>query len=569
MKCFLLILLFTFWKFPYNPRIDADYFSAPVKIPLYLAGNFGELRANHFHSGIDIKTQGRTGIPVYAAAEGWLSRVSISPLGFGLAIYIDHPNGYTTVYGHLDCLRDDLKEFARNIQYEKQSFAIDVPVPKGLFSFEKGELVAYSGNSGSSGGPHLHFEIRDTDSEHPINPLLFNFKIADSSAPKIYSVLVYPLSGDALVAGKTTPQRYETVFQNGAYQLKDNPVINVAGQVGFGIQALDFLDGSTSKCGVYDIQLSVDDKPIYEFKMNELSFDESRYINSHIDYAHLQQYGRRYHKNWLEPGNELNNYPVLENKGKIDIEAGETYRVSYLLKDAKGNSSQLKFQIFGKPAGQVRAAQKGIAIAYNSDTEINKENASLEFESGSFYSDVILNYAEKPAANGFYSPTIQLQPTEVPVHRFFKIRLKTVNLPENLQPKVLIAAIDPKTGKRSSLGGNYKNGWVETKARQLGNFAVTTDTKSPTITPLNIQNRSTLTNNSKISFKLADDLSGIDSYRGEIDGQWVLFEYDAKNALLEYSFDPKRLQLGKNHALRLMVKDAVGNEKTYEAKFYR
>ncbi|MFV0377928.1 MAG: M23 family metallopeptidase [Mangrovibacterium sp.] len=569
MKCLLLILLFTFWKFPYNPRIDADYFSAPVKIPLYLAGNFGELRANHFHSGIDIKTQGRTGIPVYAAADGWLSRVSISPFGFGLAIYIDHPNGYTTVYGHLDGLRDDLKEFARNIQYEKQSFAIDIPVPNGLFKFEKGELVAYSGNSGSSGGPHLHFEIRDTDSEHPLNPLLFNFKIADSSAPKIYSVLIYPLSNDAVVGGKTTPQRYETVFANGTYRLKDNPVVSVAGQVGFGIQTLDFLDGSTSKCGVYDLQLAVNDEPVYEFKMNELSFDESRYINSHIDYAHLQQYGRRYHKNWVEPGNHLNNYPVLENQGKIETEAGKTYHVNYLLKDVKGNSSQLNFQVLGQAAGQARAAKKGIAIEYNSGAEIEKANASIAFESGSFYSDFILNYAEKPATTGFYSPTIQLLPSEVPVHRFFKLRLKTNGLPENLEGKALIAAIDPKTGKRSSLGGSYKNGWVEAKARQLGSFAVTTDTNAPTITPLNIQNRTTLTNKNKISFKITDDLSGIDSYRGEIDGEWVLLEYDAKNALIEYHFDTKRLQLGKNHELTLIVKDAVGNEKTYEAKFYR
>lgn len=569
MKSLLLILLFTFWKFPYNPRIDADYFSAPVKIPMYLAGNFGELRANHFHSGIDIKTQGRTGIPVYAAAEGWLSRINISPFGFGLAVYIDHPNGYTTVYAHLDQLRDDLKEFARNIQYEKQSFAIDIPVPQGLFKFEKGELLAYSGNSGGSGGPHLHFEIRDTNSEHPINPLLFNFKIADSLAPQIYSVLIYPLSNNSLVNGKTTAQRYETVFVNGSYQLKDHPVISAGGQIGFGIQALDFLDGSSSKCGVYDMQLTVNDQTIYEFKMNEFSFDESRYINSHIDYVHLQQFGRRYHKNWLEPGNELNNYPVLVNEGRVETEAGKTYQVSYALKDAKGNSSHLNFQVLGKPTGQSRSEKDGIAIAYDSGVEIEKGNASAHFDRGTFYSDLKLNYSEKPASTGYYSSVIQLRPSEVPLHRFFKLRIKTNGLPESLQSKALIVAIDSKTGKRSSLGGSYKNGWMETKARLLGDFAVTTDTKAPVISPVNIQNRSTLTNKNKISFKLSDDLSGIESYRGEIDGQWVLFEYDAKNALIEYSFDPKHLQLGRNHELKLVVKDAVGNESSYEAKFYR
>ena len=569
MKFFMFLLFFVFLKFPYHPHIEADYFAPPLKIPLYLAGNFGELRSNHFHSGIDIKTQGRTGLPVYAAADGSVSRINISPVGFGLALYIDHPNGYTTVYGHLDHLRDDLAAYAKNIQYENQNFAVDIPVPPGKFKLSKGELIAYSGNSGSSGGPHLHFEIRDTGSEHPINPLLFNFKIADQLAPKLYSVLVYPLSNKALVAGKANPQRYETVVNDNTYQLKDSPVITVSGEIGFGIQTLDFLDGSPSKCGVYEIDLRVNGELIYSFKMNEMSFDESRYINSHIDYGYLYNYNRRYHKSWVEDGNRLNNYPVLEHKGIIEPENGKTYTVSYLIKDAKGNSSRLNFLVLGQAAGPQRPDPAGIPIRYNADKLVQGPHVTAQFEEGTFYSDFMLDYKEKATAKSLCSPVIQLHQADVPVQKYYQLKIKPEGLPAELESKALIVAIDPQSGQKSAIGGSFNDGWVETLARQLGSFAVATDTQAPTITAVNIQNHSTLTNRNKVSFKLNDDLSGISTYRGEIDGQWVLFEYDAKNSLLEYRFDPQRLPLGQIHRLKLTVADAKGNESVYNAKFYR
>lgn len=569
MKKVLLILLFSFWKFSYNPKIKADYFDPPVKIPLYLAGNFGELRTNHFHSGIDIKTQGRTGIPVYAAAEGEASRISVSPVGFGLALYINHPEGYTTVYAHLERLRDDLRDYLRTLQYEQQTFALDVAVPPGKFKFEKGELIAYSGNSGGSGGPHLHFEIRDTDSEHPINPLLFNFRIADNQPPKLYSVLVSPLSDDATVAGKRSAQRYETVLANGTYQLKDNPAVTAAGEIGLGIQTLDFIDGTTAKCGVYQIDLSVNDELVYRFKMNELNFDENRYINSHIDYSYLYNYGRRYHKNWVEEGNNLNNYTSLEDRGRISIEEGETYNIGYVITDANGNTSRLNFTLTGTKPATPASPAKGIAIEWNSDCEIEKNGLVVRFESETFYSDFVLDYGEKPGDATCYSPIFRLHRPEVPVHRFYALRLKAVNLPAKLQPKALIVTIDPKTGKRSAIGGSYRNGWVEAQVRQLGSFTIATDTKAPTIAALNIQNHNTLTNKNKISFKINDDLSGIASFRGEIDGQWVLFEYDPKNELLEYRFDPRRLKMNQTHQLKLTITDAVGNANSYEAKFFK
>ncbi|MCW0481757.1 M23 family metallopeptidase [Gaoshiqia sediminis] len=569
MKRYTFLLFTLFFKTVFSQAPALDYYSAPVKIPMLLSGNFGELRSNHFHSGIDIKTNGQNGVPVYPAADGEVSRIYISPGGFGLALYIDHPNGSTSVYGHLQKLRDDLAAFAKSAQYEKESFAVDLLVPKGKFKVRRNEIVAYSGNSGSSGGPHLHFEIRETSTQQPLNPLLYQFNITDKMPPSILSVMLYPLSADAHINGKSHAQRFETVFYNGAFHLKNNPVITVFGKVGFGLQALDYLDGSWSKCGVYEIGLSVDGKQIYTFRMDKLSFDETRYLNSHIDYGHFQKYNRRLHKNWIEPGNKLNNYPVLENQGKAMLDDGKIHEVSYLVKDVKGNSSRLTFKVQSKPTKISQPEKEGILIPFNKSYSLEKAGLEASFKPGSFYSDLRLDYQEKPSNNLYYSSIFKLHNNEVPVHDYFRLKLKAVKLPNELQDKALIAAIDEKTGKKWALGGNYENGWVAANIRQLGSFAIAVDTIAPTITPVNIKNKTILTDKNKISFKIGDDFSGIESYRGEINGNWVLFEYDAKNRLLEYYFDPQRMEFNKKQHFKLVVSDAKNNRATYEASFYR
>ncbi|MGD9557329.1 MAG: M23 family metallopeptidase [Mangrovibacterium sp.] len=566
MKIIITLVLVALLKTAPGQVPDPDYFGPPVKIPIVLAGNFGELRTNHFHSGIDIKTQGRTGLPVYAAADGVLSRISISPVGFGTAIYVDHPNGTTTVYGHLEKLREDLQAYARSVQYDEESFSVNISVPKGKFRVQKGELIAYSGNSGSSGGPHLHFEVRETKTEKPLNPLFYNFNVKDDKAPTILSVMLYPLSESAHVSGKSYPQRIDVLPLQGTYRLKSNPVLNVYGQIGFGIQAVDYLTGSLNKCGVYEISLLVDNKAVSVFRVDKLDFNESRYINSHIDYAHYQKYHRRLQKSWIDPGNHLNNYPVAENKGKVWLSDGKTHEIKYVLTDVKGNKSQLAFNVISKPMAVTPAEKKGIPVSYNDSFSIDEEGIEADFEAGSFYDDSRFDFQRLPAAAGLYSPVFKLHGEEIPVHKYFDLSIKPVNLPAHLKDKALIAVIDPKTGRKYALGGEYSFGWVEAKARQLGNFAVAVDTVAPTITPVNPTSGSTL---SMLRFKIRDDFSGIGSYRGEIDGEWVLFEYDAKNHLIEYHFDPERMKTGKNHQLRLTVQDAKGNTKIYGTNFFR
>lgn len=548
---------------------DREYFRSPVDIPILLSGSFGELRSNHFHSGIDIKTQGKNGLPIYAAAAGDVSRIYISPAGFGLALYIDHPNGQTTVYGHLLSFREDIQAYAREIQYERQSFAVDLAVPKGTFRVEKGEQIGLSGNSGSSGGPHLHFEIRNTESQNPLNPLLFNFPVTDNMKPKILSAAIYPLSDDAHVAGGSSERVIETVYYDGAYHLKGNPTFSVYGDIGFGLQALDYLDGSWSKCGIYEIKLAVDGDPVYTFLMNELSFAETRFLNSHIDYSHYRQHYRRLQKSWVDPGNKLNNYPLLVNRGVVNLSDGQLHQITYEIIDTYGNTSTLAFRVQSKAVSLARLEKTGRLIRHDEKEDFETAGLQALFMPGTFYSDFKLDFETKPANNLYYSPLYQLHNDRTPVHNSYLLKLKADGVPDSLKAKSLIAVIDEKSGKKWSMGGNYEDGWVMARVRQMGTFAISVDTVPPTIRPLSIVNQNRLTEQHQIRFKIDDDFSGISTYRGEIDGQWVLFEYDAKNSLITYEFDKERFQFGKNHLLQLTVTDSKANTTRYEATFYR
>lgn len=564
LSSLLVISHFTFAQFN-----DRDYYQSPLDIPILLSGNFGELRANHFHSGIDIKTQGRTGLPVYAAASGDISRIYVSPFGFGLALYLDHPNGTTTIYGHLLSFRDDIQEYVQHIQYERESFDVDLSVPKGTFRVEKGEQIALSGNSGVSGGPHLHFEIRDTKSQHPLNPLLFKFQVEDNIKPKILSVKIYPLSDDAHVYGKSGEQLIETVYYDGAYHLKGNPVVPVYGDIGFALQAIDYLNGSWSKCGIYEIKLTVDNKPVYSFLMNELSFDETRYLNSHIDYGHYRNHSQRLHRCWVEPGNKLNNYPVMENRGIVNLSDGELHHIAYEISDVYGNKSTLAFRVQSKKAQVPKREKPGRLIRFSEETDFDTVDFNAYFMPGTFYSDFNLEFNTKPSNNLYYSPIFQLHHDRMPVHQSFLLKIRADGVPDSLQDKALVAAIHDPSGRKWSMGGNYSDGWVMARVRQMGSFAISVDTVAPVIRPLSIQGQSRLTEQNRIRFIIDDDFSGISEYRGEIDGQWVLFEYDAKNKLITYRFDKKRFQFNKNHELKLKVTDKKENEAEYRATFYR
>jgi len=572
MRRLLIILLFlaiglAAFSQPFD-KIDPYYYTVPVKIPAFLAGNFAELRPNHFHGGIDIKTQGKTGLEIDAAADGFISRITVSPTGYGRALYIDHPNGTTTVYGHLESFAPQIDEYIRNIQYEKETFTIDQTVPHGLFPVKKGEQIAKSGNAGSSAGPHLHFEIRRTKEEIMLNPLMFNMPVKDKLKPIIQALMVYPTSDESSVAGKQTPQKFEIIkTPNNGYQLKVNQPISVYGKIGFGVQSVDLLDGSPNRCGIYSIKLSVDNQLIYSFTLDEVPIGETKYVNSQMDYALAMRSGQRLYRTWMEPGNKLQIYDTVENRGIFDATDGKSHIVKYDISDVYGNSSSLTFKIQSKEVKVNPIPAKGELFKYNKHNQIKDEGIKFSIPEGALYSDVDFQYKKKPALSKFYSPVFQLHNGQVPLHFACTLRIKAVNLPENLQSKVMLAQIDPTSGRIYSATGKYDDGWVEGNIRTLGSYALAVDTEAPKIVSLNVADKNGKKDTSSLRFKITDNLSGIETFRGTIDGKWVMFEYDLKNNLLSYTFDKTRFKFGGSHQLNLEVTDFKGNTSTYKTNF--
>ncbi len=550
-------------------KIDPDYYMIPVKIPVFLAGNFAELRSNHFHAGIDIKTQGRTGLPVYAAADGYVSRIVISPTGYGRALYIHHPNGTTTVYGHLESLAPAIDEYIRTIQYEKESFAIDQSVPEKLFPVKKGEQIANSGNAGSSGGPHLHFEIRRTKQEILLNPLMFNLPVKDKTKPLIQALMVYPISDDASVSGKQIPQKFDVVASGNGYQLKINQKIPVFGYIGFGVQTVDLLDGMPNKCGIYAIKLTIDNVLVYSFTMDDLPIVESKYINSHMDYSRAISTGQRFYRTWLEPGNKLDIYNYVEKRGIFDASDGKVHQVNYEVSDVYGNSANLSFQVQSKEFKVTPVEAKGILFRYDRNNEIDNDELEFSVPEGALYSDVDFQYKKKPALPKFYSPVYELHNSSVALHFACPLKIKASDLPKRLQDKVMLAQINPATGKIFSATGKFEDGWVEGNIRTLGSYALSVDTIAPQIVLVALADKKKQQQSNSLKYKITDNLAGIETYRGMIDGKWVLFEYDLKNNLISYTFDKSRFQFGKNHTLILEVTDYKGNSSTYKANFYK
>ena len=545
-------------------------YSSPVKIPLFLSGSFAELRSNHFHSGIDIKTRGVTGIPVYTVADGHISRIVVSPAGYGLALYIDHPNGTTSVYGHLERFRDDIARYVKDIQYERESFRVDLSIPKNTFPLKKDEFIAYSGNSGSSGGPHLHFEIRDSKTQEPLNPLHFSFPVKDNIPPRIYSLMIVPLNPFAHVDFHAEKRTWPVVYENGRYLLKNNPIIPVYGMIGFAIEGNDFFDGSNNKCGIYSIKMYWDGELFYSFRMDRFSFDETRYLNSHIDYEAYIHTGSRYHKTWTDPGNRLRIYDYLRSNGAVRVTDGNIHFVKIELADLQGNKSVLDFRVESKYGKVEQEPASGIQLLkFDQANRFRKDSVRIDFQKETFYTDVDFIWRTIPSGENLLSDIHVIHKTSVPLHKSANLSVRTETVEQKHREKALLVRVDTLSGKIASAGGVYRNGWVTGDISTFGNYAVALDTLPPRIEPLSIRDRSSLTETSRIRFRISDDLSGVKNYTGTINEKWALFEYDAKTNMLTHYFDPDRFDFGKRHRLVLTVTDNKDNTNTYEASFWK
>ncbi|MFC4211438.1 M23 family metallopeptidase [Pedobacter lithocola] len=542
-------------------KYPLTYFRQPLDIvPPALAGSFGEIRGNHFHSGIDFRTNQREGYPIYAVADGYVSRLRVQNSGFGQALYINHPNGFTSVYGHLQRFAPKIALLVKKLEYDKKSFEIDEFPNETLIPVRKGEVIAWSGNRGSSGGPHLHFEIRDTKTEETINPQFFGIDIPDNIPPVIYSLYAYRLNGK--VFNESTPKQAIPISgSNGTYKAA---AIGLTGEVGFGVVTTDRHNGLSGTNGVYSIQLELDGKMIYTSALERFAFEDSKAINSHIDYPTYLNTKRSIQKSFIEPGNPLSIYSNLVNNGKINFNDGALHQLKYIITDSKGNSSTLSFSVQAGSAPVTSAVvPSGIIYPYNKVNEFNTDDVKVVFQKGTLYNDLNFMYKKLPKLMGnAYSSLHQIHNRYTPLHVGFDLWIKADNLPEYLRSKALIAS-----SSGSSQGGSYDNGYVKATPRNFGSYYIAVDTIAPRILPVNISDGKNMAGVSKILFKLSDNLSGIKSFNGYIDGQWTLMEFDTKTATLWHSFD-ERTSAGK-HTLELVVIDMKENTRKYTITFYR
>ncbi|OQC64761.1 MAG: Murein DD-endopeptidase MepM [Bacteroidetes bacterium ADurb.Bin008] len=565
-----LLMALPFFTIGQNAEKIYDLFP-PISGPLYLSGSFGEIRTNSFHGGIDIRTGGKIGAKVFASESGYISRIRVGGTGFGKAIYIQHPQGITTVYAHLNHFSQRIDEFVKEYQYRQKSFEVDIYLKPNDIKVKRGEQIAISGNSGSSGGPHLHYEVRQTDEQIPVNPAFSNLPITDTIAPVVNAAWIYPLDSTSIIDTKSKKKELLVQAKGSGYIVKDT--IKAIGPVGLGIKAYDFLSGGSLRCGVYSISMEVNGNSVYHFNVNRFSFSEVRYANSHIDFEERQLTGKRIHRLFLDPNNRFSGYNGVVNGGQINVEKDSLYNIIIVVADAYGNKTNMSVSIKGvHPNGlqanveHPRDTQVFPYWLFYEENVLTHELFSVKMPSNALYNNISFSYGVSDRIPTSFSHVIHVHNRFTPVHKAYDLSIRCDSLPEKYQKKALICSIG-EDGKIEAVGGWYSNGMVEANPNFFGNFTVMADTVPPKVTPLNISNGKDMGKEKSIRFQVEDDLSGIAGITGTIDGQWALFEHDPKNKLVFYEFDAKRLTSNGKHSLQLTVVDQKGNAKIFSCNF--
>ncbi len=559
------------------------YFRNPLDIPIFLAGNFGECRPGHFHSGVDIKTLGKEGQPVHAAADGYISRIKMEKGGFGHGLYITHPNGYTTLYAHLSDFTPALQKYVKKEQYEKKRWDVDIQLSPDQFPVKKGQQIAWSGNTGASTAPHLHFEIRNTKTEHPLNPELFGLAIVDNIAPVPSDLAIYDLSGSIyenapfIVSIRKKGAKYflDTINENegsasNATYVSSDTIIADATMLGVGLNVNDFMDGSDNTLAFLTAQLFMDDNLQCEIRLDDIGYDETRFINAYSDYK-----TKEFNRKWVQclfklPGNHLDGiYQFLNSdKGRIRLTDNSIHKIKIVVTDDKNNITTLLFYI------RRDSEELGTRHNYPPDIEpikfyVNKENnfknanVAFSLDSKQLYDDVDFVFNETPYPQG-YSNEYRLHYSFVPVHHYFELQIKPNKpIPFDLRSKIVMMYTDDRDidGRAASF---EDNGWYKAKVRNFGTYWLDVDTTAPVIYSMQ-KSGANLSRAKQIAFDVKDDKTSVKNFSGYLDGKWICFEQHGDSFF--YKFD-EHCPKGK-HKLVFKAEDENGNTATYNLAFTR
>ncbi len=502
-------------------------YRSPVDIPILLAGNFGEVRNNHYHAGLDIRTQQQEGLPVHAVADGYLSRAKIAGAGYGKVLYIAHPNGQTSVYAHLREFNGNIADYIRSQQFAQEKSEIELFPPADSVKVYAGQVIAYSGNTGSSAGPHLHFEIRDTKTEEVINPQLEGFRIPDNVPPDVSAITVFPLSPGGKVNGSPEPKTFYVSAKNG-YTIAEP--IQALGQIGIGASATDRATGSANANGVYSLALFMDSVMHYSQKLDRHVFTEARCINALTNYAEKLSGKSSVQKLFASGCVDFSG--IEKGPGILSQADFESHPVSVIVADIEGNFREIKMKVVFSPLQKTDRLLGGKLLSCSTAGFYKDKDLDILFPEHTLFDtlDFSVQTLPKPSTSAL-TPEYVLASRFIPVYNLFSLTINCPNIPVALREKAVIAYKDRGTTWISE-GGTLRGDEITQKVKRFGSYTVMLDMLPPKIAPLNNLGKNAITENTELVFRISDNFSGIVSYRVEVNGQWVLTEFDSKKARL-------------------------------------
>ena len=582
LACFICLGELSFGQ---NGQFVEKSYRFPLDVTPSLSGSYGELRSAHFHAGVDFRIGGVSGARLYAAERGYISRITVSPTGYGRAIYITHPDGLTTIYGHMLLFASKIESYVREEQYKQESFSVNLYPDQSLFRIERGDFIGQAGNSGSSAAPHLHFEVRDTESQDTQNPLrVLDLNIKDDIAPRFEMVNFYSISDV-----ESIPLRSRIA----SYTREEVKVIDVPDTFYIAVAAVDLQNETTGKLAVYRYKYFLDDDLIFSFSPDRIPSGMGLYINSVVEYSEKQRSGRNFMiKSWVEPGCGIKANIEAKNSGLFILNDDNNHKVRIELWDEHGNMTERSFSVkmrhkveqsvefVGNPEvvdtlnGEITdslnsetlkdlvESSKNYVMPWFLNNKITETDFRYSLSLGSLYSSVLMNL--KRDTIGGYAGW-RLHDNNTPLHRPGTVSIKGDNILDSLRGKSVLAIVDD-SGKLSSLGGEWSGNWIEAKSSSFGLFTVALDTIAPKVTP-SFKNGESLKGKRSFSITISDDLSGIAGYKVYIDDKWVLAEYDAKSRKLTVLLDERVINKNKDHLIYIEVADERGNVNQINSSF--